>query len=179
VAAAGVKNCCWAGAAVLAAGFLGLLAFQGERPEPGLGRFEPAGLLVDWRIDDIAALDLSAGTDRRSFRRVTSGWRREGVDVSADVEQRITTGLKLLHDSAPERIFAANEVSERTLVDFGLEPPRLTLAARTAEGRGVTIRFGAANPLGLARYTRIDGRLEVVLLPAFVAEAWEQVMEAR
>ena len=50
---------------------------------------------------------------------------------------------------------------------------------RGAEGRTVTIRFGGANPLGLARYTRIDARPEVVLLPAFVAQAWERVMEVR
>lgn len=177
MAAAGVRTWAWAVGAALAAGFLGVLAFHGERPEPGLDRFEPAGLLVDWPIEDIAKLELSAGTKHRSFHRVAGGWRGEGAP--ADLEQRIATGLKLLHNSAPQRILAASEIGGHGLVEFGLEPPRLTLSAATAAGRRVTIRFGAANPLGLARYTRIDGRPEVILLPAFVAEAWERVMETR
>lgn len=169
----------WTAAAALAVVFLCMLAFQGERPEPGLGRFEPAGLLVDWPSEDIFALELSAGTQHRSFHRAGSGWRGEEGDASAVLQQRIATGLKLLRNSAPERIFAAHEIGERTLVDFGLDPPLFTLAARTVEGRSVTIHFGGTNPLGLARYTRIDGRPEVILLPGFVAEAWERVMVTR
>jgi hypothetical protein len=142
-----------------------------------LVRFEPAGLLVDWPIEEITALELSAGTQHRSFHLGPGGWR--GETVPADLEPRIATGLKLLHNSAPERILAASEIGEHGLVEFGLEPPRLTLSAATAAGRRITIRFGGANPLGLARYTQIDGRPELILLPAFVAEAWERVMEAR
>jgi hypothetical protein len=169
----------WWGTAALAAVFIGVLAFHGERPEPGLGRFEPAGLLVDWPVDDISVLELSAGAEHRSFHRVEGGWRLDEGEPAADLEQRIAIGLKLLRNSAPERIFSADEIGEHTLVDFGLEPPRLTLEARTAEGRSVTIRFGGANPLGLARYTRIEGRPEVILLPGFVAGAWERVMATR
>ncbi len=179
MAAARVKVWGWAVAATLAAGFLGLLAFHGERPEPGLSRFEPAGVLVDWSVEDIAALEVSAGTEHRSFERIGGSWRGDGEAMPESVERRIATGLKLLHNSAPERVFAASELDERTLADFGLVPPRLTVAARTAGGRSVTIRFGGSNPLGLARYTRIDGRPEVMLLPGFVAEAWERVMEPR
>ena len=179
MAASRLKVWGWAIAAALAAGFLGLLAFHGERPEPGLGRFEPAGVLVDWPVEDIAALDVFARTAHRSFQRIGGIWRGDGEAMPANVEQRIAMGLKLLHNSAPERIFAASELDERTLADFGLTPPRLTVAARTAGGRSVIIHFGGTNPLGLARYTRIDGRPEVMLLPGFVAEAWERVMEPR
>jgi len=177
VAASRLKVWGWAIAAALAAGFLGLLAFHGERPEPGLGRFEPAGVLVDWPVEDIAALDVFAGTAHRSFQRIGGIWRGDGEAMPANVEQRIAMGLKLLHNSAPERIFSASDLDERTLADFGLVPPRLTVAARTAGGRSVSIHFGGTNPLGLARYTRIDGQEEVMLLPGFVAEAWERVME--
>ena len=34
----------------------------------------------------------------------------------------------------------------------------------------------SANPLGSARYTRIDGIDGVPLLPAYVAETWEQAI---
>lgn len=180
MAAAGIRAASWAGAAALAAGFLIVLAFHGERPEPGLHRFEPTGLLLDWRIEDVTALELSAGAEHRSFRRVAGGWRRDPpVGRGPDLDERIATGLTLLRNSAPVRILAAGEINEGALAEFGLAPPRLTLAVRAAEGRTVTIRFGGANPLALARYTRIDGRPEVILLPAFVPQAWERVMEAQ
>jgi len=186
VATAGVKRWGWWFAAALAAGFLGLLAFHGERPEPGLGRFEPAGLLVGWPLEEVAAIDISAGTQRRSFRRVAgSGWRGEGGSggsggsAPANAEERIATGLKLLHNSPPERVFGATELSDGMLAEFGLAPPRLSVTAATAAGRSVTVHFGAANPLGLARYARVEGQPEVVLLPIFVADAWQQAMEAR
>jgi Domain of unknown function (DUF4340) len=177
VAAARVKLWGWWIAAVLAAGFLGFLAFHGERPEAGLVRFEPAGLLVGWSLENLEAIEVSAGAEHRLFRRVGSGrWRGEAGPLPPNTEERIATGLKLLHNSAPERVFGAGELDERTLGDFGLVPPRLTITAKTAAGRSVTIHLGGANPLGLARYARIEGRPEVVLLPAFVADAWEQTM---
>lgn len=178
MAAARVKLWGWWLAAALAAGFLGVLAFHGERP--GLERFEPAGLLVGWPLEDVAAIEISAGTQHRSFRRVASaGWHGEGGSMPANAEDHIATGLKLLHNSAPERIFGASELDDRLLADFGLAPPRLTVTATTAAGRSVTVYFGGANPLGLTRYARIAGQPEVVLLPAFVADAWEQAMGPR
>ncbi len=177
MATAGVKRWGWWFAAALAAGFLGLLAFHGERPEPGLGRFEPAGLLVGWPLEEVAAIDISAGTQHRSFRRVGLGG--SGGSAPANAEERIATGLKLLHNSPPERVFGATELSDGMLAEFGLAPPRLSVTAATAAGRSVTVHFGAANPLGLARYARVEGQPEVVLLPTFVADAWQQAMEAR
>ena len=38
---------------------------------------------------------------------------------------------------------------------------------------------GGANPLGLERYARVVGRPEILLLPAFVADAWEPLAAAR
>jgi hypothetical protein len=170
----------WSFAAALAAGFLGFLAFHGERPQAGLGRFEPAGLLVNWPLDDVAAIEISDGTEQRSYRRVAgSGWRGEGDALPPNAEERIATGLKLLHNSAPERIFSAGELNDRSLAEFGLAPPRLTVTASTAAGRSVTIHFGGANPLNLARYARVEGRPDVVLLPGFVVDAWEQAMGLR
>ena len=60
VAAAGVRGWGWAAAAVLAAGFIALLALHGERPEPGLARFQPAGLLADWPIEQVTSIELRA-----------------------------------------------------------------------------------------------------------------------
>lgn len=180
MAAARLKIWGWWLAAVVAAGLLGLLAFHGERSGTGLGRFEPAGLLVGWPLEDIEAIEISAGTQHRSFRRTGSaGWREKERAPTANAQEQIATGLKLLHNSAPERMFGAGELDEQKLVEFGLVPPRLTVTATISTGRSVTVHFGAANPLSLARYARIEGRPEVVLLPSFVAEVWERAMGPR
>jgi hypothetical protein len=178
VAAQGVRTLAWGVAAAIATGFLAALALHGERPEPGLDRFEPAGLLVDWPVDEITVLDVALEQRQHSFHRLDDGWHIDHSDAPTALGDRVNTGLKLLHNSAPQRVFAPAEFSERSLAEFGLDPPRLTVSARRVDGRTITIRFGGANLMGLARYTRVEGRAEVILLPAFVAEAWEHVMEA-
>jgi hypothetical protein len=178
VAPAGVKAWGWPVAAALAVGFIGLLAFHGERPEPGLVRFAPAGLLVGWPLQDVRSVEVSAGTQYRSFYRTPSGgWRPEaGAAAStAELTERIETGLKLLRNSPPQRTDLGNEQEG----EFGLRPPRLTVTARTLRGDSMTVEFGGTNPLGLERYARIVGRSEVLLMPAFVADVWEPVAEAR
>jgi hypothetical protein len=173
-----VRGWGWPVAAAVSAGFIGLLAFEGERPEPGLARFAPAGLLADWPVEQVTSVDVSAGAYRRSFRRNPGGgWRPDtaDADTTADLTGQIEEGLKLLHNSGPERTDLANE----QLAEFGLEPPRLTVTARMTGGAGITIEFGGANPLGLERYARIAGRTEILLMPAFVADAWDPVAEAR
>jgi len=178
VAPAGVRAWGWPLAAALSAGFIGLLAFRGERPEPGLARFAPAGLLADWPVEQVTSVDVSAGAYRRSFRRDPGGgWRPDtaDADTTADLTGHIEEGLKLLHNSGPQRTDLASE----QLAEFGLEPPRLTVTARMTGGASITIEFGGANPLGLERYARIAGRTEILLMPAFVADAWDPVAEAR
>jgi hypothetical protein len=163
---------------VIAAGFIGLLAFHGERPEPGLARFAPAGLLADWPVQHVASVEVSAGTDHRSFyRNPSGGWRLEAADAvtTPDLAERIETGLNLLHNSAPER----TDLTSEQLGEFGLEPPRLTVTAHAASGASIAVEFGVTNPLGLERYARIVGQTEVLLMPAFVADAWERVAEAQ
>jgi hypothetical protein len=180
VAAAIVMRWRWPVAAALAAGFIVVLAFHGERPEPGLGRFEAAGLLATWPAEDVAALEVGAGPARRSFRLVPGrGWSLEGADaaVSPVLAERIATALKLLRNSAPERIFAEGELDHQRLAEFGLDAPPLTVTARSVRGASMTVHFGNANPLGLARYSRVEGRADVMLLPAFLADAWQAVAD--
>lgn len=178
VAPAGVRGWAWAVSAALAAGFIGLLAFHGQRPEPGLVRFKPGGLLADWPLQQVASVEVNFGTDHRSFYRDPGGgWQPEGAGsaITADLAERIETGLKLLRNSAPERTDLASEQSD----EFGLEPPRLVVVARAKSGDSIAVEFGGSNPLGLERYARIVGRTEILLMPAFVADAWERVVEVR
>jgi hypothetical protein len=176
VAPTGVRPWGWPLAAALAAAFIGVLAFEGERPEPGLARFAPAGLLADWPIERVTSVEVGAGAKHRLFRRYPDGgWHLDVADgaTTADLAQRIDIGLKLLHNSRPQRADLASE----QLSEFGLAPPRLAVTAHMTGGASVTIEFGGTNPLGLERYARVVGRSEILLMPAFVADAWEPVAE--
>ena len=165
----------------VAAALIAALALHGERPEPGLARFTPAGVLADWPLAQVREVAVDAGAKYRVFRPDAEGsWRtgRGGAPVSADLAGNIGTGLTLLHNSAPQRTLEPSDLADRPLGEYGLAPPRLTVTVRSAGGDSVTIEFGAANPLGLARYVRVAGRPEVLLLSSFVAEAWERVAAA-
>jgi hypothetical protein len=95
--------------------------------------------------------------------------------TTADLSERIETGLTLLRNSGPQR----TDLTSEQLAEFGLSPPRLAVTARMTGGANITIEFGGANPLGLERYARVVGQREILLMPAFVADAWEPVAEAR
>ena len=178
VAPARLKAWGWPLAAALAAGFLGILAFEGERPEPGLARFAPAGLLANWPVQQVMSVDVNAGTGHRSFHLDPAGrWYRDaaGAATTADLAEGIETGLKLLRNSAPER----TDLTGEQLGEFGLEPAQLTVTAHAAGGDSISVEFGGRNPLGLERYARVVGRAEILLMPGFVADAWERVAEPR
>jgi hypothetical protein len=69
------------------------------------------------------------------------------------------------------------ETGARDLAAYGLDPPALTVAIR---GRGTfSIAFGVANPLGLARYARMGGSADVLLMPRYVADTWEEAVGLR
>ena len=165
-------------AAAMAIAFIAILAFHGERPEPGLVNFQAAGLLADWAVDGVTSVIVVAGGKQRSFHRLPGDhWRADEDGVRPVPTERINAGLALLRDSAPQRWLAADEISDRSLAEFGLDPPRLAVTIGKTGGESITLSFGGTNPLGLARYARINGRPGLVLLQSFVADPWEQVAE--
>lgn len=175
-----MRRFAWPAAAGAALALIAALALHGERPQPGLARFAPAGVLAAWPPAQISKIVVVTGAASRTFRRNAGGeWLASGGGSPAapELAESIETGLKLLHNSPPQRRLDADEVAGQPLDQFGLAPARLTVIARTAEGEGMTIAFGGANPLGLARYARIDGRPELLLLSSYVADAWERVVQ--
>jgi hypothetical protein len=72
-------------------------------------------------------------------------------------------------------VLSAEEITRVPPSEYALGPdsPRITI--RPQSGAAFVIVFGGRNPLGSARYAKIDGTAGVVLLPAYVAETWEQV----
>lgn len=174
-----LRRVAWPSAAVLAAAFIVVLAFHGQRPGPGLVPFEAGGLMAlpPERIEEV---EVEADGKRWRLRRGAEGtWSvTQGPPVVAgDPQAQIERGLRLLHVSGPERTLTREELGGAAAGEFGLAPPELTVRARGGSSSVFTVHFGRKNPLGLARYARVEGRDEVVLLPGFVAEAWEALVK--
>ena len=172
-----LRRALWPVLAVLAVGVLLALALHGERPGAGLEKFEASGLMVHIDPASVAEVEVIAGARRWRFAREGGGWRvvEAALAPPVDLAARVESGLKLLHNAAPERILSGDELSAQA--SFGLEPPALSVVATGATR--FAIAFGASNPLGLARYSRVEGRTEVALVPGYVAEAWEAAVGLR
>lgn len=177
VAAPQLKRALWPALAAAAGAALLGLALVGERPATHVAEFEPRGVMRHVATRDVAEVELVAGTRRWRFRRTQAGWDalQASAPVPSDFIERIETGLKLLHNSSPERRLAGEELALQSA--FGLDPPALMVIATGKERFAVS--FGGANPIGLARYTRIEGRSEVLLIPSYVAETWERLAGLR
>lgn len=179
MAAPALRRLAWPAAALAAAGLLAALALHGERPGAGLARFEPKGPMVALAPSDVTAVEIATagGAPRRFVRGERGGWRAAGAARAEGAPaEEIEAGLRFLHGSAPQRVLAPEDLTGTPLSEIGLAPPRLVVSvfARGDAAAPFRIELGAPNPLGLARYARVQGRSEILLLSRYVAEAWEK-----
>ncbi len=181
MAAAALKRYAWAGAAVFAAAVIVALALHGRRPEPGLVRFEVAGVMLHIAPERVREVQVAAGGRRWTFTRVAAGdWTVAGPAVaSGDWTSRIESGLRFLHVSTPQSVMTRDEYAGTPAAEFGLDPPRYLVSVRAPGAEPFTVQFGSANPQGLAQYVRVAGRDELFLLPRFVGEPWEAMTGLR
>jgi hypothetical protein len=176
VVAEALRRYAWPAYAGLAFLFLVTLALTGERPGPGLAPFVPQGLMRHMALASVDAVELVAGDQQWRFERTADdAWRLTGGRSVAGFDANVPVALRLLHNSAPERMLTQGEVAASGAAQFGLETPRLRIAVHSKSGEIFVISFGSANALGSVRYAQIEGKEDVALLPAFVAEAWERV----
>jgi hypothetical protein len=176
VVGSALKRCAWPALAAVALGYLAALAVTGERPGPGLAPFEVRGLLRNVPLESVVAVEVSAETHAWRFERAQSGaWRVALGPQRPGFERDLTTALTLLRNSGPERTLILSEGTSASLAEFGLEKPRLKVAVLAGSDRALVVAFGAANALASARYARVGESNEIVLLPSFVAEAWERL----
>ena len=177
VETAALKRAAWVGGAGLAAGLIVVFAWHGRRPDPGLVRFEPGGVMLQVRVEDIIEVQVSAGNRQQSFTRSPAGtWSTARALVPAEIVQRLERGLRFLQVSAPQRILSPEEYAGTPFAEFGLAPPRYSVMVRTAASTPLVIQFGETNPQGLAQYARMEGSAELLLLPRFVGEPWEALV---
>jgi hypothetical protein len=158
----------WPAAAALSFAFLVGLALHGQRPDI-LVDYKPAGVLP-FEPDQARGIEIAKGTDRNRFVRSGERW-----DAPGETAERLEAGLRLLRNAAPMRVLTAAEVARVPASEYALTADSLKVTVRPATGAAFVIQFGGANPLGSARYAKVDGEAGVALLPTYVAEAWEQV----
>lgn len=179
VASTPVRSAAWISAALAAAGALAALAFHGERPGAGLGQFQPSGIMVHLPVAQVSAIEVTREGRRWRFERgAEGGWRAAAGSpaTATDPGEALESGLRFLHGSAPQRVMAPEELSGTPLAELGLAPPRLVVSVFAGDGAPFVVELGGPNPQGLARYARVAGRGEVVLLNRYVAEAWEKAI---
>jgi hypothetical protein len=158
----------WPVAAALAFAFLVGLALQGGRPDI-MVEFKPGGLM-SFTPEQAREIEIRRGADRKRFVRSGQRW-----EAPVETAERLEAGLRLLRNAAPMRVLTAEEVARVPSSEYALGAGSLRVTVRPASGAAFVILFGGTNPLGAARYARVDGEAGVALLPAYVAEAWEQV----
>lgn len=154
----------------LAAVALVALSLYGRRPDPGLARFEAAGLMT-LRPEDAREVRVAAGARVWRFVRDGSRWVAADGPASPAAADAIERGLRFLHVSSPQRVLGRDEVADRPAAEFGLAPPRYAVSVRAADA-AFSVEFGGLNAQGLAQYARVPGRDELFLLPRFVGEPW-------
>jgi hypothetical protein len=171
-----LKRYAWPALAAAALGYLLVLGLTGERPGPGLAPFEARGPLRDTPLASISAVELAADGRAWRFERTDAGvWRVAQGPPLSGLARDLPTALTLLRNSGPARTLPMRELSPANLAEFGLDAPRLRVAVHAGSAQTFVIAFGGANALATDRYARVAGREEVMLLPAFVAEAWERL----
>jgi hypothetical protein len=180
VAAPPVRAWAWIAGAAAAGAALLAVALHGERPEAGLARFEPNGVMVAVAPARVVAVELRRAGRAWHFSRTPTGWTASPGQPPGprDPTPLVELGLRLLHGSAPQRVMDGVEARALTLSEVGLEPPVLTVRAEVQGAAPFSVDIGGPNPQGLARYARVAGRDEVVLLNHYVADPWQALTEA-
>jgi hypothetical protein len=176
VAAALIRRWTWPMAAAAAFAFLVALAMHGQRRDP-MQDFRPAGVLTAFAPEEAREIEITLGSEVRRFRR-DGEWRSSDASKAApaDLSGRIETALRLLRNSAPLRVLTAEEVARVPPAEYALTTDSLRVQVRAANGATFRIQFGGRNPLGSARYAKVDGVDGVPMLPTYVGDAWEQMI---
>lgn len=174
MAAPALTRALWPMLAALAAGTLLFLALRGERPGLGEQKAGAAGLMRHVSPARVDEIEVRAAARRWRLVREAGGWRavESSQALPPDFGARLEAALSLLHRVAPERILAPDELAPPAT--YGLDPPMLEVVVTRPQRFAVA--FGAANPLGHARYTRIEGQPGIVLIGIHVADAWESAI---
>lgn len=171
-----MKALAWALAAALSLALLGLAASHGDRPDPGMDRYVPAGLMLAIPPDQVTAVTVRVPGRALTLVRDGARWGAAAGAPPADATAAVERGLRFLHGSAPVRTMAGEEAAGVRLEETGLVPPALQVEVRVGDRTAFAVDFGGTNPQGFATYARVAGRPEIHLLSRYVAGAWKDLV---
>jgi len=185
VAAALLKGRGWLLTVAVVVTAMVLLAVLGTDRQQMLQDHQASGTMRDLAVEQISTLQVTAGARQWQLQRGPTGWTAAPpvAAAGAELDGRVEAALRLLRNAAPEREFEG--IADADAAAFGLAPPRLNIRVHaTAEAASPVlfeIGFGVLNPMGLAHYARVTQgrRVQTLLLPSYVAEAWDSVLAAR
>lgn len=165
--------------AALSLAYLAAMVLIGAQPvQRQLVKFEAKGVLPI-EPETVHKVTLGRGGQQVVLvRRGEAGWALEGGSaVQGAGATRLDTAVKMLHRSGPVREIAPEELSGVDTRPFGLEEPVVVATLAGADGRTLTVRFGALNPEGFLQYMRIDGDPKVYLMSRFIGAEWLAALE--
>jgi hypothetical protein len=160
--------------------YLVAMVVSGAMPvQRQLARFEARGVL-GLPPERIQRVELSRGTERLTLRRTgENAWARpDGSDIG-EAGRRISTAIRMLHNSAPVREIDAADLVGIDTAPFGLDPPQLAATLYAEDGAPVlAARFGARNPEEYLQYMRLEGEAGLYLMSRFIGAEWSEAMDA-
>ena len=170
------------GGALLAVGFLVVMALSGRMRESGqFIRFVAAGVLPETPAE-VDRVELAARARRWVFTRTAGGWQigPGPRPVARSLAAHLDDSIKFMHVSAPIRVMERTEWAEQGLREFGLDPPAYSVALFQSGRRLLAADFGSPNPQKVLQYMRLEGGDEVYVMSRFIGQEWEQALaEAR
>jgi len=148
----------------------------------GYARFEASGLMRE-ALERIDRVELAREGHRWVFARdAAGGWVAadgERAPIAPDLAAHLEAAIRFLRVSAPIRVMHPEEYRGALPEEFGLEPPRYTVAVFSRGAAAFSAAFGNLNPMQTAQYVRVEGRGELYLMPRHVGREWEAVVEGR
>ena len=164
--------------ATLALAWLVAMVVTGAQPvQRQLVKFEAKGVLPI-EPEAVQRVVLGRGGREVAVVRRGEGWALDGGGgVEGVAATHLDTAVKMLHRSGPVREIAAGELSGVDTRPFGLEEPVVVATVAGADGKALTVRFGALNPEGFLQYMRIDGDPKVYLMSRFIGAEWAAALE--
>lgn len=173
----------WLAVAVLVGGGLLAAALVSPDRQQQLQEHVASGPMREVAESQVLRVSVQQGERQWQFQRQGPGWTvtPERALSAAQLTEQVDGAVRLLRNAAVERELEADSP------DFALDTPqtvrvRVFTSAAADAPVAWAFDFGASNPVGLARYTRVQGGAapaQRVLLPSYVAEAWEQAVGLR
>ncbi|MBI1397927.1 MAG: hypothetical protein GC151_18290 [Betaproteobacteria bacterium] len=164
-------------AGIAAIAFMVIMFVTGsEKDTQQLIKFEAKGVM-QVPPERITRARIDAGD--RHFDLTRTGehtWKlANGETVDGKLGADASMAVQFMNTSGPTREMSRSELSGAELKDFGLEPPRVSIALYDGAERILAAHFGAHNADGLLQYMSVDGKDEIYMMSRFVGGQWEQV----